>query len=321
VRALWLQDGALRGVSDLPAPDPAPGEALVRVLLCGICRTDLELAKGYAGFTGVPGHELVGQVVAAPSSPDWEGRRVVAEINVSCGSCRDCSAGRRPHCAQRAVLGIRGRPGAFAEYVAVPVANLHVVPDGLADDVAVFTEPAAAALEVQEQVPIGPGERVLVIGDGKLGQLLARTLALTGCELRVGGRHPDKLALLARRGIATSPPDALPERWADVAVECTGNPEGVALALRVLRPRGTLVLKSTYPGLAPVSLSAIVVDEITLVGSRCGPFPRALGLLASRRLDVSDLVSAVHPLAEGERAFAAAASPGQLKVLVRVAGA
>jgi threonine dehydrogenase-like Zn-dependent dehydrogenase len=259
----------------------------------------------------------VGEVAAVPGTEGWDGKRVVGEINVACGRCRECAAGRRPHCVERTVVGIRGRHGALAEYLTVPVANLHQVPPALADDVAVFTEPTAAALEVQEQVPIGPGQRVAVVGDGKLGQLVARTLALTGCELRVAGRHPGKLALLARRGIATGLPDALPERWADVAVECTGNPEGLELARRAVRPRGTVVLKSTYHGETAVSLSAIVVDEITLVGSRCGPLAKALELLATGRLDVSDLVSAVYPLAQAAEAFEAAGRPGMLKVLVR----
>lgn len=320
MRALWLHDGAVRCVDDLPAPEPSPGEALVRVRLAGLCGTDLELLKGYAGFEGIPGHEFVGNVVSAPGAEAWAGRRVVGEINVACGGCRECVAGRRSHCAERTVLGIRDRNGALAEYVTLPVANLHEVPSRVADEIAVFTEPAAAALEVQEQLPIAPDTRVVVVGDGKLGQLLARTLALTGCELRVVGRHPDKLARLGRLGIATGLPDALPARWADVAVECTGNPQGFESARRVLRPRGTLVLKSTYHGEAPVNLTAIVVDELTVVGSRCGPFAKALAILASGRLEVADLVGAVYPLAEGREAFEAAARPGMLKVLVRIAG-
>ncbi|HVR70868.1 MAG TPA: alcohol dehydrogenase catalytic domain-containing protein [Vicinamibacteria bacterium] len=320
MRALWLQDGMLRVADDVPAPAPSAGEALVRVRLAGVCHTDLELVKGYAGFTGVPGHEFVGEVVAAPGADTWVGRRVVGEINVACGACRECAAGRRPHCETRTVLGIRGRHGAFAEYLTLPLANLHEVPKGVADEVAVFTEPVAAALEVQEQVRIGPDEKVVVVGAGRLGQLLARTLALTGCALRVGGRHPDKLALLARRGIAAGPVEALPERWADVAVECTGNPAGLERARRSVRPRGTIVLKSTYHGRPQVDLSAIVVDEITLVGSRCGPFAKAVALLASGRLDVSDLVTAVYPLHEAADAFAAASRPGMLKVLVRIGG-
>jgi threonine dehydrogenase-like Zn-dependent dehydrogenase len=317
MRALWLEGGALRVAADLPAPVPSPGEALVRVRLAGLCGTDLELAKGYAGFTGVPGHEFVGEVAAAPGAEAWVGRRVVGEINVACGRCPECTQGRRPHCETRAVVGIRGRNGALAEYLTAPVANLHEVPPGLADDVAVFAEPVAAALEVQEQVPIGPGTAVVVVGDGKLGQLLARTLALTGCDLRVVGRHPGKLGLLHSRGIAAGPAAAVPQRRADVVVECTGNPEGLALARRAVRPRGTIVLKSTYHGATVMDLSAVVVDEITLVGSRCGPFPKALDLLASGRLEVSDLVSATYPLADAAEAFTAAGRAGMLKVLIQ----
>lgn len=317
MRALWLEHGALRFAADLPAPVPSADEALLRVRVAGLCHTDLELRKGYAGFTGVPGHEFVGEVVSAPGAEGWVGKRVVGEINVACGRCRECAQGRRPHCAARTVVGIRGRNGALAEYLTVPVANLHEVPPALADDAAVFTEPVAAALEVQEQVAIGPDRRVVVVGDGKLGQLIARTLSLTGCELRVVGRDPGKMALLESRGIAAGPAGTVPERGADVVVECTGNPEGLELARRAVRPRGTIILKSTYHGGTTLDLSAIVVDEITLVGSRCGPFGKALDLLASGRLEVSDLVGAVYPLARAAEAFEAAARPGMLKVLVR----
>ncbi len=288
---------------------------MVRVAVAGLCGTDLELALGYYPFAGVPGHEFVGRIESARGAESWIGRRVVGEINVACGRCVECAAGRRTHCLQRTVLGIRGRDGALAELLALPTANLHEVPAGVPDEVAVFTEPTAAALEVQEQVAIGPGRRVAVIGPGRLGQLVARTLALTGCELRVAGRNAGALALLAGRAIATGP--TVPERWADVVIECTGNPEGLEQARRAVRPRGTIVLKSTYHGHSSVNLSAFVVDEITLVGSRCGPFAKALALLASGRLEVSDLVSGVYPLAEAEAAFDAAARPGALKVLVR----
>ncbi|PYQ48766.1 MAG: alcohol dehydrogenase [Acidobacteria bacterium] len=286
MRGLWLQDGRRRLRDDLPNPSLQPGEALVRVAVAGICGTDLELARGYYPFAGVPGHEFVGRVEMAPGAESWVGRRVVGEINVACGACTQCAAGRRTHCAQRTVIGIRGRGGALAELLAVPIANLHQVPPSVPDEVAVFTEPTAAALEIQEQVAIGPGRRVAVIGPGRLGQLVARTLALTGCELRVAGRS-------------------------------AGNPEGLEQARRAVRPRGTIVLKSTYHGQASVNLSAFVVDEITLIGSRCGPFGKALDLLASGRLDVSDLVSGVYPLAQAEGAFDAAGRPGALKVLVR----
>jgi threonine dehydrogenase-like Zn-dependent dehydrogenase len=321
MRGLWLERQALRLREDLPAPAPAPGEARVRVIRAGICNTDLELVRGYYPFAGVPGHEFVGRVEGAPGAEEWQGRRVVGEINASCGRCPACAAGRRSHCERRTVLGIVNRNGAFAESLTLPVENLHEVPENLPDEIAVFTEPLAAALEIQEQVKIGPGDRVVVVGDGKLGNLVAQTLALTGCALLVIGRHRRKLALLADRGIATDVPDAIRPGGADVVVECTGNPEGFALARSAVRPRGTLVLKSTYAGTLALDMSRLVVDEITLVGSRCGPFAPALALLAERRVDVAPLVEARFPLDEALAAFEEAARPGVLKVLVEMEAA
>ncbi|PYQ04103.1 MAG: alcohol dehydrogenase [Acidobacteria bacterium] len=318
MRGLWLEAQRIRLRDDLSRPEPAAGEARVRVLVAGICDTDLELVRGYYPFTGIPGHEFVGRVEAAVGAEEWVGRRVVGEINVSCGGCAACLAGRRTHCERRHVLGIRGRNGAFAECLTLPLANLHEVPAGIPDETAVFAEPLAAALEIQEQVAIGPRDRVVVIGDGKLGNLVAQTLALSGCALTVIGRHASKLALLAARGIATGLADDIPRAQADVVVECTGNPEGLDLARVVVRPRGTIVLKSTYRGPASVDISRIVVDEITLVGSRCGPFAPALALLAEGRVDVRPLVHARFPLDEAVAAFAEAARPGVMKVLVKV---
>jgi threonine dehydrogenase-like Zn-dependent dehydrogenase len=315
MRALWLEDRVLGARHDVPRPAPPPGEALVRVTLAGVCNTDLELVKGYYPFTGVPGHEFVGEVVAAGAA-EWIGRRVVGEINASCGACATCRAGRRTHCPSRTVLGIKGRHGSMAEFLSLPMENLHAVPDTLADDAAVFTEPVAAALEVQRQVAIDAGARVVVVGDGKLGQLVARTLAQAGHRPTVIGRHERKLALLSRLGIATAAGGDLPPREADVVIECTGNPDGLALARALVRPRGTIVLKSTYHGEVPLNLSGIVVDEVTLVGSRCGPFAPALALLAGGGLEVADMVDQRFPLDDGVAAFAAAAAPGVLKVLI-----
>jgi threonine dehydrogenase-like Zn-dependent dehydrogenase len=264
----------------------------------------------------VPGHEFVGRVERAEGAPEWVGRRVVGEINAVCGGCAACLAGRRSHCERRSVLGIVGRDGAFATHLALPIANLHAVPDSLPDEAAVFAEPTAAALEVREQVGIGPGDRVVVIGPGKLGQLVAQTLALTGCELLVVGRSPRPLERLAALGIAAGTVERLEPRAADVAVECTGQPEGFELARLAVRPRGTIVLKSTYAGPASLDLSRIVVDEITVVGSRCGPMAPALELLASGRVDPRPLIDARLPLADGLAAFEAAARPGVLKVLI-----
>lgn len=321
MRGLWLEGKALRLRDDVPTPVPPPGEALVRVLAAGVCNTDLELVRGYYPFTGIPGHEFVGRVESAPGSKEWEGRRVVGEINASCGRCAACAAGRRTHCERRTVLGIVSRHGAFADYLALPVENLHEVPAGLRDDEAVFTEPLAAALEIQEQVRVGPHDRVVVVGDGKLGNLVAQTLALTGCALTVVGRHAAKLALLAARGIATGGANAIRAGEADIAVECTGNQEGLELARSAVRPRGTIVLKSTYAGRTSLDVSRIVVDEITLVGSRCGPFAPALRLLAERHVDVAPLVHACFSLGDAVAAFGEAARPGVLKVLVEMGSA
>lgn len=316
MRALWLEDRALTLREDLPVPVPPPGEARVRVRVAGVCNTDLELVRGYYPYAGVPGHEFVGVVEEAPGAPQWVGRRVVGEINAACGACETCRAGRPSHCERRSVLGIVARDGAFATHLCLPVENLHAVPDDLADDVATFTEPTAAAFEILQQVPIGPGHRAVVIGAGKLGHLVAQVLGTTGCFLLAVGRSPAPLALLAGRGIRTGTAADLPRRRADVVVECTGNPEGLELARSAVRPRGTIVLKSTYEGRTAIDMAPFVVDEITLVGSRCGPFAPALAALASGKVDPRPLVEARYALADGVAAFAHAARPGTLKVLV-----
>ena len=314
MRGLWLEERELRLRDDLARPQPPPGEVLVRVLSAGICNTDLELRRGYYPYRGVLGHEFVG--VVEEGAPELHGRRVVGEINAVCHECAACRGGRKTHCERRTVLGIVGRDGAFAEHLTLPIENLHPVPDSVSTDAATFTEPLAAALEIQGQVSISASDRCLVVGDGKLGQLIAQTLVLTGCELAVCGRHRRKLDLLARRGIQTLDAEGLsPAAW-DLVVECTGHPEGFAAARRALRPRGTLVLKSTYAGALTLDASALVVDEVTLVGSRCGPFAPALRLLAERRVEVEPLVDARYPLRQGLEAFAHAARPGVLKVLL-----
>jgi threonine dehydrogenase-like Zn-dependent dehydrogenase len=314
MRALWLEDQQLRLRDDVPLPVPADGESLVRVHLAGVCNTDVELTRGYYPYAGVPGHEFVGIVERGPDP--LLGKRVVGEINAVCGSCDACHNGRRTHCTRRNVLGIVARNGAFAEFLTLPSENLHVVPDSIPDETAVFAEPLAAALEIQEQVRIHAIDRVLVVGDGKLGQLVARTLALTGCKLVVAGRHASKLALLESRRIATTSPTSIEARSFDFAVECSGSSEGFALARTALRARGTLIMKSTYAGDLTFNASSLVVDEITLVGSRCGPFAPALDLLESRAVDPPDLIHARYPLMEAVDAFAHAQRPGVLKVLV-----
>ena len=312
--ALWLENRKLTLRDDLDAPRPASGESRVRVRCAGICNTDLELLRGYYPFTGIPGHEFVGEVEQGP--PGLQGRRVVGEINAVCSECATCRAGRTAHCERRTVLGIVGRHGAFADYLTLPSANLHLVPDELPDEVAVFTEPLAAALEIQQQIDITPDDRVLVAGDGKLGQLIARSLVPTGCELRVVGRRPEKLALLERAGICCVDGDEIEQRSFDIAIECTGNPDGFDLARRALRPRGTLVLKSTYAEKLTVDAASLVVDEVTLVGSRCGPFGPALQMLAEGTIDPRGLVHGRYPLKHAVAAFERAREPDALKILV-----
>ena len=295
-----------------PEPAPAPGEAIVRVTRAGICNTDLELVKGYMTFRGVPGHEFVGVM-------EETGARVVAEINCVGPDSPSRDYFERAQDPDRTTLGIAGRDGAFADYVRVPVANLHAVPDSVSDDEAVFVEPLAAACQILEQVHVRTTDRVRVLGDGKLGLLCAQVLATTGCDLVAVGKHPDKLDILARRGIRT----ALAADWdgardADVVVEATGSPQGFGLARRMLRPRGTLVLKSTFEGLTPADLTGVVVDEISVVGSRCGPFAAALRLLEQKRVDVLPMIHARYPLEQGLLAFERARAPGVLKVVLEM---
>ena len=323
--ALQLDKGP-QIVENYPTPEPPPGEALIRVSLAGICNTDLELAKGYMQFRGVPGHEFVGVVerVEAPDAQEWEGRRVVGDINAACGNCPTCQAGRSTHCPNRTTLGIAGRDGAFAEYLTLPIRNLHPVPDSLPDEVAVFTEPLAAACEILQQVHVRPTDRVIVLGDGKLGLLCAQVLALTGCHLTAVGHHRQKLDILARRSIPTvleetaddEHPVANEEGEADIVVETTGHLGGYAAARRLVRPRGAIVLKSTYHGALDADLTMAVVDEVTLVGSRCGPFAPALRMLERGLVDVLPLIQARYPLSEAPAAFEHAARPGMLKVLL-----
>lgn len=316
MQGLWLEDNQLQHRTDLPIPQPKADEALVQVLRAGICNTDLELLRGYYPYTGILGHEFVGKVV---QGPDYlKDQRIVGEINAACGQCDYCRRHQPTHCQQRTVLGIVNRHGAFAEYLTLPIVNLHLVPESLSNDTATFTEPLAAALEIQEQITISPQDRVLVVGDGKLGQLVAQTLALTGCQLLVIGRHADKLANLRARDIAIGFEDVVRDGYPpfDIVVECTGNPQGFELARQALRPRGTLVLKSTYADRLTIDASALVVDEITLIGSRCGPFAKALDLLATADVDTSSLVQATYPLSKGLDAFAAAQQRGSQKILL-----
>lgn len=314
MKALWLENETL-SMREAPVPTRTD-EALIRVRLSGICGTDLELVRGYYPFTGIIGHEFVGDVVSSPDAA-WLGARVVGDINVACGSCEQCIAGRPTHCERRTVLGISGRDGVHAEYTTLPVANLHRVPDSVCDEAAVFTEPVAAAVEILTQVPIGPGDRVLLVGAGRLGQLVAQVLAGTGADLAVVARHERQKELLHARGIRTIEPGDVEQRRWDVVVEATGSPSGFGLAAAALRPRGTLVLKSTYRGDVTLALAPFVVDEITIVGSRCGPFEPALALLESGAVDPLALIESCYPLPAGLAAMQAAARPGAMKVLLQ----
>jgi threonine dehydrogenase-like Zn-dependent dehydrogenase len=322
--ALLLTASGLHLARTQPIPTPAPDEALIRVRLAGVCSTDIEMTRGYkGGFLGVLGHEFVGEVVASPSDAAWVGRRVVGEINISCGDCAMCRRGVRKHCQRRTALGISRRDGVFAEYVTLPLVNLHAVPDTVADEQAVFVEPLAAAFQVLEQVPIAAASRVYVLGAGRLGLLCAMALATTGCDLTVVGRHIDRLQMLTKLGVANvmlaeaATYTGLADNLADVVVEVTGAAQGITDALRLVRPGGVIVQKSTYAGPPPsFDSNRIVVDEITVVGSRCGPFPRALAALESGAVVVDSLVDARFPLSQGVEALAYAQRPGVLKVLL-----
>jgi threonine dehydrogenase-like Zn-dependent dehydrogenase len=329
MRALTVGERGLAYVADHPEPAPMEGEARVRVLLAGICNTDLEIVRGYLRFHGVLGHEFVGIVeevygtVAHDRYARLIGRRVVGEINAACGrhECPMCSVGMQTHCPSRTTLGIGGRDGAFAEYLTLPVENLHEVPDAMSDRAAVFVEPLAANFEMLEQMHVHPTDRAVVLGDGKMGQLAVQVLALTGCDVCLVGRHEDKLALARARGISTrlvardGDTEAHIEPRADVVVECTGSAQGFETALRLVRPRGTILLKSTVADRGTLDLAPIVIDEIRVQGSRCGPFAPALRALAERRVDVEPLITATYPLKEGVTAFERAAQAGVLKVL------
>ena len=316
MKALWLSGGRLRLREDLTLPATAPGEARVRLLTAGICGTDLALVDALYPFEGVPGHEFVGVVEEGPGS--LTGRRVVGEINATCGRCPECLAGRAKHCRARTALGIRGRNGAFAEYLQLPADNLHPVPDSVTTDAAVFTEPLAAALDIVERFPPNPGDAVLVVGTGRLGQLVCRVLGASGARVIAVGRNPDKLARLEGIVAGTLPGEDVEPRSFAVAVECTGDPSGLPIALRALRPQGTLVLKSTYPQPLKLDIATLVVDELRLVGSRCGPFDAALRLLQEQRVEVESLIDARYPLTAGVEAFAHSRRPGVLKVLLKM---
>jgi threonine dehydrogenase-like Zn-dependent dehydrogenase len=288
---------------------------LVKVHLSGVCSTDLQILKGYMGFKGVLGHEFVGSVSEGPH--ELIGKRVVGEINFGCGDCDSCRRNLSRHCPNRTVMGILNADGAFAEFVSVPVGNLHFVPEGISDEEAVFTEPLAAAFEILTQIQLNPGDEVLVLGDGKFGNLCAQALRLTGAKISALGKHADKLALIKKAGVRTIELNDWRPRLFDVVVEATGSASGLELALGAVRPRGTLILKSTIAGNHQVSLAPIVINEINVIGSRCGPFPDALDALAAKQVSVTPLIEKIHSLDDGVAAISHAAKPGARKILLR----
>ncbi|MFT3770723.1 MAG: alcohol dehydrogenase catalytic domain-containing protein [Minicystis sp.] len=313
MRALYW-DGTAARVIDRPAPSAGPGTAVIRVTWAGVCKTDLEICKGYMSFRGVLGHEFVGTVIEGPD--EWKGKRVVGEINFGCGACPECARGMQRHCPRRTVMGILDADGAFAERIEVPVENLHAVPDDVSDEAAVFAEPLAAAFEILEQIHVYPGMDCTVLGDGKLGLLAAQVLHLTGARVLAVGRHANKLSFLAKRGIATALVDSWSKKKADLVVDATGLAAGFDAAVAATKPRGTLVLKSTVAEKVPMNLAPLVIQEIRVVGSRCGSFAPALRALAAGSVDVAPLIGARVPLREAERGLALAEKPGMLKVLI-----
>jgi threonine dehydrogenase-like Zn-dependent dehydrogenase len=330
MQAIVVSDGEVRFRSDFPQPIPAPGEALIRVVLAGICSTDLEIVKGYGGgFQGVLGHEFVGLVesVTADSDNDWKGRRVVGTINLGCQHCKVCFSDGPEHCPNRTVLGIHGKDGVFAEYLTLPIANLLEVPEEVADDEAVFTEPLAAALRIRDQIRIRPSSRVAVVGPGRLGLLIGQVLALGGTAVTILGRRAKTLELPEQLGLRTGMVTEQEDNVYDLVVEATGNDAGFAHSLRLVRPQGTLVLKSTFHGKANINLTKLVVGEIRVIGSRCGPFEPALRLLkagsddqiAINGIQVKPLVEGEYPLRDGLAALTHAARPGVRKILLRPA--
>ena len=326
MRGLYLEDGELRLRTDIASPEPGPDEVLIGVDRAGICGTDLEMVRGYkGGFCGVLGHEFVGRVEWA-SDPAQVGRRVTASINVGCNQCAVCRRDGPEHCARRTVIGILGRDGVFADQVVIPAFNLHRIPDNVPDEHAVFAEPLAAALRIREQVAVRPDQRAAVVGPGRLGMLAARVLSLGGTRVTVIGRRSESLALAGTWRLHSDLTGAAGKSSFDLVVEATGDPAGFAEAIRLVRPRGTLVLKSTYAAATrpdagrpsrPFDLTEIVVAEIRVVGSRCGPFAPALRLLEDRVIDLDALIDGEYPLSEGLAAFNHAARPGIRKILLR----
>lgn len=315
---LWLENKKIKLENNLSVPIPEKDEALIKVDMAGICNTDLELIKGYYPFNGILGHEFVGTVVKGPS--DFINNRVTAKINIACGQCLNCQRELEEHCQSRKVLGIFGKNGAFADYLTMPIRNLYLIPDEIETYQATFIEPLAAALEIQQQINILPHHKVLVLGDGKLGNLITQTLQLTQCELWLVGRHPEKYLPFAEKGVTVGNEEIIKPQYFDIVIEATGKADGFKAAVSALRPRGTLVLKSTYSGTININMAPIVVNEITIIGSRCGPFSLAIELLSKKKIDINPLIDEVYPLLDAIEAFSHAAKPGAKKILLKPGG-
>jgi threonine dehydrogenase-like Zn-dependent dehydrogenase len=301
---------------DYPEPQPPPGESLIRVRMAGICGTDLELVRGYMRYRGIPGHEFVGEVVQSEDRAAV-GKRIAGEINAACGQCDYCHSNLGRHCPNRTVLGILGRNGAFAEYLTLPNRNLVYLPDSIPDELGVFVEPMAAAYEILEQVHLGRNERILILGDGRLGALVGLVLWAEAYEPLIGGRHAEKLALLAALGLRTELEQHLMAAF-DTVIDCTGRPNGFRRALELVRPRGRIILKSTVANPGELNIAPIVINEIKLVGSRCGRFGPAVQAIASGKIDPRPLISASYPLADGVAALDAACHSQNFKILLKI---
>lgn len=323
MRALVYEQGSLSFRPRHAEPVESEGDTLIKVRRAGICATDLEILRGYMGFTGVPGHEFVGEVVSSPNK-DFVGQRVVGEINIVCGRCDLCLSGLSAHCRNRTVLGIQKHNGAFADFLRLPAMNLHMLPRTVDDDAAVFVEPLAAAMQITKQINLdgsadsARGRKwVTVLGDGKLGLLVGQVLRNTNCPVRIIGTHPEKLALCEKWQIRSRPlADIAPRHDQDVVVDCTGNAGGFEMAMKMVRPRGTIVLKSTFAANKPMNLAPLVIDEISVIGSRCGPFREAIRALAEKQVDVASLIHRRMRLEQGVEAMELAGRPEVLKVLL-----
>lgn len=310
-------DRELRYSTDYPVPQPGRDEALIRVTHAGICNTDVEITKGYMGFQGIPGHEFVG-VVEKSDNRKLKGKRVTGEINIGCNTCSYCRDHMYNHCPKRSVLGILGKDGVFAEYTTLPLKNLHEVPDSVSDEEAVFIEPLAAAYEILEQVSITSSDRVCVLGDGKMGLLIGQVLSTTGCNLTVLGKHPEKLSILDELGINTKLSYQSREKEFDVVVDCTGSRTGMEKALGIVKPRGKIIIKTTTAKKGQIDLNCVVINELSLIGSRCGPFLPAINAIASRDIDLFSLISDVFKLEDGLKAFENAKKKGVIKVILKI---